>query len=61
MLKTNPLAGLGRMPRAWKLFRRGRMPLRPHRIRGVEELKKSASTIEEVSGLHAGTGKAKEA
>jgi heterodisulfide reductase subunit C len=61
MMKTNPFAALSMMPRAWKLFRRGRMPLMPHRIKGVEELKKSASTIEELSGLHAGTGKTVEA
>lgn len=61
MMKTNPLAALSMMPRAWKLFRRGRMPLMPHRIKGVEELKKCASTIEEISGLHAGTGKRAEA
>jgi heterodisulfide reductase subunit C len=61
MLKTNPLAGLGMMPRAWKLFRRGRLPLRPHRIRGVEELNKSGSTIEQLIGLHAGRGKVAEA
>ena len=61
MMKTNPFAALSMMPRAWKLFRRGRMPLMPHRIKGVEDLKKSASTIEELSGLHAGTGKTVEA
>jgi len=61
MMKTNPLAGISMMPRAWKLFRRGRMPLKSHRIKGVEDLKKSASTIEEVSGLHAGMGKTEEA
>ena len=61
MIKTNPFAALRMMPRAWKLFRRGRMPLMPHRIKGVEELKKSASMIEEISGLHAGTGKKVEA
>jgi heterodisulfide reductase subunit C len=61
MIKTNPLAIFSMMPRAWKLFRRGRMPLMPHRIKGVEDLKKSASTIEELSGLHAGTGKTVEA
>jgi heterodisulfide reductase subunit C len=60
MIKTNPLAALGMMPRAWRLFRRGRMPLIPHRIKGVEELKKSASAIE-FPGLHAGTRKAVEA
>jgi heterodisulfide reductase subunit C len=56
MLKTNPFGFFGMMPRAWKLFRRGRMPLRPHQIEGVDELKKCASTIE-VTGLHASAKK----
>jgi heterodisulfide reductase subunit C len=61
MLKTNPLAAIGMMPRAWKLLVRGRMPLFPHRIKGISELEKCASTISEVSGLHAGTGKIEKA
>jgi hypothetical protein len=57
ILKTNPLAVFGMMPRAWKLLRRGRMPLIPHRIKGIKELEKSAESISEISGLHAGTTK----
>jgi len=56
MMKTNPFAALNMMPRAWKLFKRGRMPLLPHRIKGVEELKECANTLE-AAGLQAGTGK----
>jgi len=57
MLKTDPFAVFGMMPRAWKLFRRGRMPIVPHRIKGVKELEKSAGIVSDVSGLHAGTRK----
>jgi heterodisulfide reductase subunit C len=57
MLKTDPFAVFGMMPRAWKLFRRGRMPLIPHRIKGVKELEKSAGIISDISGLQAGTAK----
>lgn len=61
MLKTNPLAAIGMMPRALKLFRRGRMPLVPHRVKGTSELKKLASITSEVSGLHADAERIKEA
>lgn len=57
MLMTNPFAVFGMIPRAWKLLRRGRMPLIPHRIKGISELEKSAEEISEISGLHAGTVK----
>jgi len=52
MLKTNPLSTLKMIPRASKLFLRGRLPLIPHRIRGTRELRECAATI--VSGLHPG-------
>lgn len=56
MLKTNPLGMLKMIPRAAKLFVRGRMPLLPHRINGTAELKKCAGTMTEalISGLHPG-------
>ena len=60
MLKTNPLAAIGMMPRAWKLLTRGRMPLIPHRIKRISELEKLVSTTSEI-GLHAGTGKIEKA
>jgi len=60
MLKTNPLAAIGMMPRAWKLLTRGRMPLITHRIKRISELEKLVSTTSEI-GLHAGTGKIEKA
>jgi len=60
MLKTNPFAAIGMMPRAWKLLKRGRMPLIPHRIKRISELEKLVSTTSEI-GLHAGTGKIEKA
>jgi heterodisulfide reductase subunit C len=61
MLKMNPFGAVGMMPRAWKLLIRGRMPLIPHRIKRMSELKKCASTIPEISGLHAGAEKVEKA
>ena len=54
LLRTNPLGTLKMIPRAAKLFLRGRMPLIPHRIKGTSELEKFAGTLTEalVSGLH---------
>ncbi|HUK28745.1 MAG TPA: 4Fe-4S dicluster domain-containing protein [Candidatus Acidoferrales bacterium] len=52
-LKTNPFAALGMMPRAWKLFRRGRMPMIPNRIKGAEDLKIASENLE-ITGVHAG-------
>lgn len=54
MLKTNPLGMLKMIPRATKLFMRGRMPLLPHRIHGTAELEKCAGSMTEamISGLH---------
>jgi heterodisulfide reductase subunit C len=53
-LKTNPLSMLGMIPRAYKLFMRGSLPLIPHKIKGTSELKKCAGTMSTplVSGLH---------
>jgi heterodisulfide reductase subunit C len=48
-LKTNPFAAFGMMPRAWKLFRRGRMPMIPHRIKGASELKAAGAKMEAAS------------
>lgn len=56
MLKTNPFAAIGMMPRAWKLLIRGRMPLIPRRIKRISELEKLVSTTSEI-GLHVGRGK----
>ncbi len=55
MLKTDPLGAVKMIPRAAKLFMRGRMPLTSHRIKGMAELEKCAGTMTEpmVSGLHA--------
>lgn len=54
LLKTNPLGALKMIPRAAKLFLRGRMPLIPHRIKGTSELERCAGTLTEamISGLH---------
>lgn len=56
LLMTNPLAALKMIPQGLKLLSRGRMPLLPHRISGVSEMKKCAGAMTDalVSGLHAG-------
>jgi len=61
MLKTNPLGVLKMIPRASRLFIRGRMPLGSHKIEGVTELEKCAGAMTEpmVSTLHAGPVKEK--
>lgn len=51
MLKTNPLGILKMIPRAFKLLIRGRMPLIPHKIKGISEVEKCLVAAE-VSGLH---------
>ena len=53
MMKTNPLSIVKMIPRAYKLFMRGRLPLIPHRIKGTRDLRKSTEML--VSGVHAGT------
>jgi heterodisulfide reductase subunit C len=61
-LKTNPFAVLDMIPRATKLFLRGRLPMIPHKIRGTSELKKCSGSMAEpmIAGLRPGLG-AKEA
>jgi len=56
MLKTNPLGAFKMIPRATKLFMRGRMPMIPRKIKGMAELEKCAGAMTEamISGLHAG-------
>ena len=53
MMKTNPLSIVSMIPRAYKLFMRGRLPLIPHRIKGTRDLQKSTGAL--VSGVHPGT------
>ena len=59
MLKTNPLGAFKMIPRASRLFIRGRMPLRSHKIEGISDLEKCSGAMAEpmISGLHAGTAK----
>jgi heterodisulfide reductase subunit C len=59
ILKTNPLGGIKMIPRATKLFLRGRMPLTSHRIEGITELEKctEAMTGPMIAGLHAGSAR----
>jgi hypothetical protein len=61
-LKTNPFAMLNMIPRAMKMFLRGRLPMIPHKIRGASELKKCTDSMSEpgIAGLRPGLG-AKEA
>jgi len=56
MLKTSPLLAFKMIPRATKLYRRGRMPIVSHKIKGTVELEKCAGAMTEpmISGLHAG-------
>jgi len=61
ILKTNPFAFLGMIPRASKLFRRGRMPLVPHKIEGTKQLEKSAEIVSEIAGLHGSMAKLEDA
>ena len=55
MLETNPLGAFKMIPRAMRLFKRGRMPIKSHKIKGMAELEKCAGAMTEpmVSGLHA--------
>lgn len=54
MLKKNPLGMLKMIPRATKLLMRGRMPLIPHKIKGISEIEKCVVATAEISGLHRG-------
>ena len=56
MLKTNPLGAFKMIPRAMKMYKRGRMPMTSHKIKGIAELEKCAGAMTEpmISGLHAG-------
>jgi len=59
MLRTNPLGAFRMIPRATRLFIRGRMPMASHKIKGLAELEEctGAMTAPMVSGLHAGSAK----
>jgi heterodisulfide reductase subunit C len=56
MLKTNPLGAFKMIPRATKLFMRGRMPMTSYKIKGLAELEKCTGAMTEamIAGLHAG-------
>lgn len=47
MLKTNPLGLLRMAPEGYKLWRRGRMPLRQERIQHMGQLRKVLAAVEE--------------
>jgi len=59
MLKTNPLGAFKMIPRAAKMYKRGRMPMTSHKIKGIAELEKCAGAMTEplISGLHPGSAK----
>ena len=59
MLKTNPLGAFKMIPRAMKMYKRGRMPMTSHKIKGIAELEKCAGAMTEpmISGLHAGSAR----
>jgi heterodisulfide reductase subunit C len=46
-LRTNPFAALPQMPVAARLFFRGRLPVRPHGIEGLEGLRRMLAAVEE--------------
>jgi heterodisulfide reductase subunit C len=49
-LHTAPLAALRHVPLALSLFRRGRLGFRPHRIAGIEGLRKMMAAIDNGGG-----------
>ncbi len=63
LLKTNPFGLLKMMPHGLRLFLRGRMPLFPHRISGISDLKKCSEAMTDalVSDLHTSSGAGEEA
>ena len=44
-LSTSPWGALPYLPLAWRLYRRGRLGLRPHRISGIKELRKMMAAM----------------
>ena len=46
-LRTNPFKIIGQIPIGFKLWRRGRMPILPHNIEGLNSLRKMMAAIEE--------------
>lgn len=63
LMKTKPWALLKMMPQGMKFMARGRLPLLPHRIKGISEMNKCAGamTVAMVGGLHSGAPSGKEA
>jgi heterodisulfide reductase subunit C len=59
MLKTNPLGIFKMIPRATRLFMRGRLTMTSHRIEGMAEVEKCTGAMTEpmISGLHAGSSR----
>ena len=46
-LRTNPIRFLGQIRVGLRLLMRGRMPMLPHKIKGVDDLRKMMAAIEE--------------
>lgn len=44
---TNPLNGIPMLPLAWQLLRRGRIGFRPHKIKGLDGLRKMMAAVAE--------------
>jgi len=59
MLRTNPLGAFKMIPRAMKMYKRGRMPITSHKIKGIAELEKCAGAMTEsmISGVHPGSAR----
>lgn len=51
-LTTNPLAAMKLLPMVISLLRHGRMPLKPHRVKGRKDLKKIIQKFAEVRGAN---------
>lgn len=49
--RTNPVKALTQLPLVWKLFSRGRLEMRPGKIKGLDGLHKMMAAVEE-NGKH---------
>lgn len=51
ILTAEPLNALSFVPQGWRLFSNGRLPLLPHRIKNIEQLRKILRKVDELGEI----------
>jgi len=51
ILMADPLSAFSFMPQGWRLFSNGRLPITPHKIKNIEQLRKILKKVEELGEI----------